>query len=109
METKFDDENGKYYPIEEGITLALSDVFKEDKAWYLFFYGTHKFKLSEFVEIPTPINLNSVNNSIKVAKDDTTAKGKLPQTGDTIFLGAVIILLLAVAIVSYKNYKKNNY
>lgn len=46
-------------------------------------------------------NNNQNNNS---SKDDTVAGGKIPQTGTTITLGALIVSILGIGIVAFKKY-----
>ena len=49
----------------------------------------------------------SGGSSSKSGTDSTTAKGKIPQTGETFIVAAGIIALSSVAIVSYKKMKAN--
>ncbi|MCI8352809.1 MAG: hypothetical protein HFJ58_04340 [Clostridia bacterium] len=49
-------------------------------------------------------NQNSNNNANNSGKDDTVAGGKIPQTGATITLGALIVSILGIGIVAFKKY-----
>ena len=88
---KVDDENGKYIT-QEAVTLSRADVYTD--AWYLFFYGTSDFKWADFGDV-----------NIDKAEDNTTAPGKIPQTG----LHIAIIALIGVGTFSYIQYRKNNF
>lgn len=83
---QFDDENGKYYPIE-GVTLGqawFSSINKNN--WDLYAYTTDNFEWN---------NLSGTNG------DDTVAKDKLPNTGATIAIAISIIMLLA-SVITFK-------
>lgn len=92
---KVDDENGKYIT-QEAVTLSRADVYTD--AWYLFFYGTSDFKWADFGDV-----------NIDKAEDNTTAPGKIPQTGLHIAIVTAIIALIGVGTFSYIQYRKNNF
>lgn len=101
--TEFDDENGKYYPIE-GLTFAMANVYEdlEDKPWFLFFYGDDKFKwnLNEG-------NVETDNISTKKEDDSTVVnKTKLPNTGAQITIIGIIVIITGFAIVFKSKYRK---
>lgn len=50
---------------------------------------------------------NSGSSSQKSGSDSTTAKGTIPQTGETFVVAAGIIALSSVAIISYRKIKAN--
>ncbi len=81
---EFDDENGKYFPIE-GVTLGQAWISPTSDDWDLWAYTSSNFQW----------NVN----------DDTVAKGKLPQTGAT---SAVLISFVGIALVGMFCYKKYN-
>ncbi len=86
---EFDDEDGKYYPIE-GVTLGQAWFSSFSNSWELWAYTSSNFQWS---------NLHpSVN-------DDTVAKGNLPQTGVT---SAALISFVGIALVGMFCYKKYN-
>ena len=90
-----EDENGKYYPIED---IALMQALKLGDGWTLVDYTDDRFS---FEQENNNQNNNQNNN------DDTVAEGKLPQTGETISIciavTALIVLAIAVAYVIKKN------
>lgn len=92
---KVDDENGKYIT-QEAVTLSRADVYTD--AWYLFFYGTSDFKWADFGDV-----------NIDKTEDNTTAPGKIPQTGLHIAIVTAIIALIGVGTFSYIQYRKNNF
>ena len=51
---------------------------------------------------------DSGDSSNSGTKDSTTAKDRIPQTGQTFIIGAALIVLSSVAIVSYRKIKLNN-
>ena len=89
---KTDDENGTFMS-NEAVTLARANVY-DNGEWFLFFYGSSDFKWADFGGI---------------SSDDTTAPGRLPQTGiyNCMIVGVGIIGL--IGIISYKKYKKYNF
>lgn len=92
--TSFDGENGKYVE-SECVTFAQADVFKELNSYYLFLYGSDKFKWGEF-----EADSNSTG-------DTTTAPTSIPQTGQSLFIVAVIAVFSIVAFVGFKFTRKN--
>ena len=105
----FDDENGKYYPIE-GIRLAYySDLGKDNKN-VLY---TIKDQWEDLTGTPTDEEENEAQPEDKnqgsvdsVEKNDqTTAGTKLPHTGAKTIIPVILIIILA-SIVSHKKMKK---
>ena len=95
-----DDENGEYIS-NEAVTFAYASVYTDD--WYMFFYDAENFNWVDFGEI-------SVNSTpTGSAQDNTTAKGKIPQTGLYNYAIIGIIALGVIGVVSYKKYRKNNF
>lgn len=89
---QFDDENGKYYPIE-GITLGqawFSSVNKNN--WELYAYTAENFEW---------------NNLSSTSTDETVAKSKFPNTGITIAI-AISIGMLVISTITFK-VKKDKY
>ena len=89
-----DDEDGKYKH-QEAITIAQANNMSEKlNIWNLFLYGDEKFKWSE----------ETINN------DNTTAKGRLPQTGAR-YLSYISVtgIFATLGIVTYKIYRKNKF
>lgn len=85
---EFDDENGKYYPIE-GVTLAQAWFSPSSEDWDLFAYTKGDFQWDGLA--PT---------------DPTTATGELPQTGVSIGITLAIAIVLIGGTVAYIKYKK---
>lgn len=92
---KPDEENGKYYPVE-GISFAL-EWTNDDGVWGLFFYGDESFSWTD-----------EVSATSSTSEDNTTLTTTLPQTGQTIamaILGVVIIASGIVFIVKSRKYR----
>ena len=89
-----DTENGKYIT-QEGITFAQASVYSEnqDRAWYMFFYGSGDFKW----------NISDGGSDPTVVTDKT-----LPQTGITHpFIAASTISLVILTVIAYTYTKRN--
>lgn len=89
-----DDEDGKYKH-QEAITIAqANNMIEKHNIWDLFLYGDEKFKWSE----------GTINN------DNTTVKGRLPQTGVR-YLSyiSVIGIFATLGVTTYKIYRKNKF
>lgn len=94
---EFDDENGKYYPIE-GVTLGQAYVSEvNSNNWDLYAYTSEDFNWNDLSSTST-----NTNNT-----DTTIAKDKLPNTG-TMSILVVSIIILVIATVFFK-IKKDNY
>lgn len=90
----FDDENGKYYPIE-GVTLGQAWHSSDNKSWDLWAYNDEKFEWTDLSSGSEP--------------DDTKAPNPLPQTGlQTVFgITAIVLIGIIVFLKSKNNYYKN--
>ena len=89
-----DDEDGKYKH-QEAITIAqANNMIEKHNIWDLFLYGDEKFKWLEE----------------NIAKDNTTIKGRLPQTGVR-YLSyiSVIGIFATLGVTTYKIYRKNKF
>lgn len=94
---EFDDENGKYYPIE-GVTLGQAYISEvNSNNWDLYAYTSEDFNWNDLSSTST-----NTNNT-----DTTIAKDKLPNTG-TMSILVVSIIILVIATVFFK-IKKDNY
>lgn len=95
---KFDDENGKYYPIE-GVTLAQAILYSTDTndGFSMYAYTDSNFKWNN--------EMSSAPEANK-GEDNTTAKGNLPQTGVGIGLTVTITLVIAGSVFVYNKYRK---
>lgn len=123
---KFDDENGKYYPVE-GVTVGKG-LAPTAQSCEIAFYGNSKFDWNNFTEIkpspsPTPTegtdkkednkndskkptNNETQNKTENKGKDTTAAKGELPYTGkQNIILGFIIILSISSVMLYFLNRK----
>ena len=96
---QFDDENGKYYPIE-GVTLGQALFSSDNESWGLWAYTSDDFSWDNLKP--------SIDENDNLNKDDpTVAPGKLPQTGTkTITIFATISIILLMGIIFYKKYIK---
>lgn len=96
---QFNDENGKYYPIE-GVTLGQAWKSTINDSWDLWAYTSKDFNWDNLTATYTPTNVGP--------GDSTTVPGVLPYTGiDLIIASSVLILISILGIVFYKKY--NNY
>lgn len=89
---EFDDENGKYYPIE-GVTLGQAWISSTGKSWDLWAYTADNFEWNNLSSTPTDAN------------DGTKTTGKLPNAGSKTFvIISVIILVATTCAICYKKY-----
>ena len=92
--TVFDDENGKYAPVE-GVTLAQAWLSEsESKAWDLWSFDSDKIEWNNLSSTPT---------------DDGKAPGVIPQTGESFVIVAVIGLVAVAGVTGFMLYRKNNF
>ena len=97
---KLDNENGTYYDVED-VDLYQAVVDKTTNV--LIKQTDSKFKWN-IVENPTS------NETIKTnTTDTTTAKGTIPQTGESIAIIAIIATVAIAGTIGYISYRKNNY
>lgn len=87
-----DDENGTYYPVED-VSLYQA-LISESVGKNLFDYLSNDFKW----------NLGDDDTVV----DNTTASGKLPQTGTSIIIYVAITFVIVAGIVFAIKYKKYN-
>lgn len=97
---EFDDENGKYYPIE-GVTLAQAWISSENNMWNLLGFTSSDFNWDNL----TPSDSNSKDSDVKTTNDPTTAPDPIPQTGETVVILITAIILIVVSIISFKRFK----
>lgn len=109
---EFDDENGKYRPIE-GVTLAQAWIYNESKNWDLYAYTAKNFEWNnlsgsyeEDVKKPEEIKKEEPKKE-NTKKDNTTAKQNLPDTGIRNLL-IISILVLTISII-FSKVKKDKY
>lgn len=103
-----DDENGKYYPVEDvSLYQALVSSDKEVYALYDYLDSNFKWNLKDDGGDSKPIDINT-NNGNNKGDDNTTASGKLPQTGFSIAIVASIIVVAILAVVGAVQYKRYN-
>lgn len=94
---EFDDEDGKYYPIE-GVTLGQAWIGSSGKYWNLYAYTTDNFEWNNLSSTPTEIEK-------KEEPDDTVATGKLPNAGSrTFIIISISVLVVVICIIYYKKY-----
>lgn len=93
---ELDDENGKYYPVE-GITIARANVFSEQDTWSLHLLGEEDFEWSDFGEPNQP---QGPQEDPTIADND-----RLPNTGVTITILALIVVISIISIIYYRRYK----
>ena len=90
-----DDENGKYFPVED-VSLYQALTYEKDgkTSKNLFDYLNDNFKW----------NLGNDDTTI----DNTTATGRLPQTGASIVIYVAITLVIVAGVIFAIKYKKYN-
>ena len=93
---EFDDENGKYYPIE-GVTLGQAWLFSTSVSWDLWAYTSSDFQWDNLSSTPT--------DTTEKKEDTTVASGKLPMTGIEVGL-VLIIILIGGSLFTYFKYNK---
>ena len=94
---KTDSENGKYVS-NEAVTLAQASV---PINWFLFFYGSSDFQWTDW-----GTDGNGVLNG-NLTKDPTIPDGKLPQTGVSEGILAMIAATAILTGISFVVYSKN--
>jgi len=103
----FDDENGKYYPIE-GVTLGQAWFSSSTNSWDLYAYTSGDFKWDNLSSTYVPTTPNTVPNNPpanpNVPVDNTTSKDIIPFTGSSTIIIISIILFVGLGIVFYKKY-----
>lgn len=95
---EFDDEDGKYYPIE-GVTLGQAWFGSSGNYWDLWAYTNDNFKWDNF---------SSTYSSYENKTIDTTIiNGQLPKTGtNVIIITTIIIIVSTIGVIFYKKYNK---
>lgn len=91
----FDDENGKYYPVE-GVTLGQAWVLSSINSWDLLAYTSSDFKWDNLSSTYTP--------SESKTDDSTIAPGILPKTGTNVVI--MIFMIFAISLIGVIFYKK---
>ena len=100
---KFDDENGKYYPIE-GVTLGQAYLNSTNDNWDLWAYTADNFKWDGLTVDSSSKKTTSTANK-KTEKDNTTASGKLPYTG-TGFMVISLFIVISLGLIFYVKYNR---
>lgn len=98
---ELDDENGKYYPIED-ISLYQARYSKGNSfgdGWWLYDYLSSDFKWNLGDD-------GSGSTTTDGNKDNTTSTKPIPQTGETLTVAGIIIGTISVATMSIIKYRK---
>lgn len=90
-----DDENGKYFPVED-VSLYQALTYEKD--------GKTSKNLFDYLDDNFKWNLGNDDTTI----DNTTATGKLPQTGASIVIYVAITLVIVAGVIFAIKYKKYN-
>ena len=93
----FDDENGKYVPIE-GVTLAQAWISTNGKSWDLWAYSDEKIEWANFFSTGTDTT----------GTDTTIANKPIPKAGSEMIIG-IISAVAILGVTAKVFYKKNNY
>lgn len=95
---EFDDEDGKYYPIE-GITLGQAYISSSRDFWDICAYTADNFEWNDLSTTPTEPEKELEK------EDETIAPGKLPNAGSkTFIIISVFVLLAVIGLICYKKY-----
>ena len=100
--TKFDDEEGKYYPVE-GVTVGLG-LAPTTKSCEIAFFGNPKFNWNNFKD--TDSNKDTTDDNEESKEDTTVATTPIPKAGKNMIILEIAITLGILAIVWYFLYKK---
>ena len=92
----FDDENGKYYPIE-GVTLGQAYLASYSDYWSLLAYTSEDFEWN---------NLESTYEEKEELKDETVAKKEIPKAGISSAIVITVMMIIVGTVVTYKKYNK---
>lgn len=94
---EFDDENGKFYPIE-GVTLGQAFLYDSSSSWDLYAYTSSDFNWD---------NLSpSYDSSTPKIEDPTIAPTVLPKAGLTALTLSIIVLIVLLGRFFYMKYNK---
>lgn len=89
---EFDDDNGKYIPVE-GVTLGQAWFSTSSDSWDLWAYTSDEFKWDNLTSTPSDY-------------DGTTAdKPKLPNAGVNILYVTALVGLVVITVVGFKKYQ----
>lgn len=94
---QFDDEDGKYYPIE-GVTMGQAWLSSISDSWNLYAYTSSDFEWDNLS--PTVPNNNNTPQG-----DTTIANGILPYAGLSIGIILLIVVIVAGGVFAYFKYK----
>ena len=89
----FDDENGKYYPIE-GVTLGQAYFSDVSDYWNLNAYTASNFDWNGLKPSYTPTNT-----------DPTVAPTKIPQTGQSVIVAAALLSVVGLGVYTHRRLK----
>lgn len=106
----FDDENGKYYPIE-GVTLGQAWFASTTDSWELWAYTSSDFSWDNLSPTYTPSEKKTEDKDETDGKEDTEEKQetenmpeKLPKTGKNVIIIFAILTTSIMGIICYKKY-----
>lgn len=106
---EFDDENGKYCPVE-GVTLGQAWISDARDYWDIYAYTSENFEWNDLSSTPTEPEIEEKPEieqkpEIKEEPDDTVATEKLPNAGTKTFIIISVISLVAIiCVICYKKY-----
>lgn len=104
---EFDDENGKYAPVE-AVTLSQLVMDSGKKTWFFVTVSDDNFKWNNIETTPEEEKPTEEKPTTPETKpeDTTTAPGTIPQTGETtIVIALSVIAIVTIGIIFYKKYK----
>lgn len=95
----FDDENGKYYPIE-GITLGQAFLSEYTDYWSLWAYTSEDFEWNSLE------STYEGSGNKEETKDETVTNKEIPKAGASKIITIIITSVALSIVVSYKKYNK---
>ncbi|MBR2786356.1 MAG: Ig-like domain-containing protein [Clostridia bacterium] len=97
---EFDDENGKYRPVE-GVTLGQAWIPEGKDYWDIWAYTSGDFKWDNLsATSDTPDNVKG-----KKSDDTVVPAEELPQTGVNLLIPSIVVAVVGVVVISYKKFR----
>jgi len=101
----FDDENGKYIPIE-GITLGQAYLSDISDYWNLWAYTSEEFEWNNLESKYEGSEYQEYEKKEETPKDETIADKEIPKAGISKVIAISAMILVVSFVVSYKKYNK---
>ena len=102
MYVQFDDENGKYFPVE-GVTLGQAYISSASEHWFLTAYTESDFNWDGLTSTYTPSD--NKPTSAQTKPDPTVAPTSIPQTGQNVIVVIAIASVVGLGVYTYRRLK----